>query len=182
MSELTTVARPYAKAAFDFAVENSLVDANAINRWLDMLVFAAQVSTNETMKDILSGGVGVEQAQELFLNVCGEQLDEQGQNLIKVMAENKRLLVLPQVVSEFTALKAELDKEVSVDITSAVALSAEQLTTLGAALEKRLARKVKLNCNIDINVVSGLVIKADDMVIDASVRGKLNRLATMMQS
>lgn len=182
MSELTTVARPYAKAAFDFAVENTLVETNTINQWLEMLVFAAQVATNDTMKDILSGGVGVEQAQELFLNVCGEQLNEQGQNLIKVLAENKRLLVLPQVVSEFRALKAEFDKEVTVDITSAVELSAEQLTTLGVALEKRLARKVKLNCNIDTNVVSGLIIKADDMVIDASVRGKLNRLATMMQS
>jgi len=100
----------------------------------------------------------------------------------KVMAENKRLLVLPQVVAQFRELKAEHEKTLSVDVTSAVELTAEQETTLCAALEKRLARKVKLTCKIDANVVSGLVIKAGDMVIDGSVRGKLSRLATIMQS
>jgi F-type H+-transporting ATPase subunit delta len=177
MSELTTIARPYAKAAFDFAIE-----ANAVENWLEMLVFAAQVADDTTIKSYLSGGASVEQAQDIFLKVCDVQLDSNGQNLIKVMAENQRLLVLPQVVTQFRELKAEHEKTVSVDVTSAVELTAEQETTLCAALEKRLARKVKLNCNIDANVVSGLVIKAGDMVIDGSVRGKLNRLATIMQS
>ena len=177
MSELTTVARPYAKAAFDYAVE-----ANAVDNWYEMLVFAAEVSNNETMTSYLSGGASVDQAQELFLNVCESQLDSNGQNLIKVMAENERLLVLPQVASLFSELKAEYEKEVAVDVTSAVELTAEQQTTLSAALEKRLARKVKLNCIVDVNVVSGLIIKAGDMVIDGSIRGKLNRLATTMQS
>jgi F-type H+-transporting ATPase subunit delta len=177
MSELTTIARPYAKAAFDFAIE-----ANTVENWLEMLVFAAQVADDTTIKSYLSGGASVEQAQDIFLKVCDVQLDSNGQNLIKVMAENQRLLVLPQVVTQFRELKAEHEKTVSVDVTSAVELTAEQETTLCAALEKRLARKVKLNCNIDANVVSGLVIKAGDMVIDGSVRGKLNRLATIMQS
>ena len=177
MSELTTIARPYAKAAFDFAVE-----ANAIESWLEMLVFAAEVANDDTIKEYLSGGASVEQAQDIFLKVCDVQLDSNGQNLIKVMAENQRLLVLPQVAAQFSELKAEHEKTISVDVTSAVELTAEQQTTLGAALEKRLARKVKLNCKIDANVVSGLVIKAGDMVIDGSVRGKLNRLATTMQS
>ncbi|WP_281559051.1 F0F1 ATP synthase subunit delta [Thalassomonas sp. RHCl1] len=177
MSELTTVARPYAKAAFEYAVE-----ANAVENWLTMLVFAAEVSKNEDMTAFLSGSASVEQTQDLFIKVCDDQLDSNGQNFIKVMAENKRLLVLPQVAAQFGELKAEYEKTVAVDVTSAVELSAEQMTTLSAALEKRLARKVKLNCNIDASIVSGLVIKADDMVIDGSVRGKLGRLATMMQS
>ncbi|WP_426359211.1 F0F1 ATP synthase subunit delta [Pseudocolwellia sp. HL-MZ19] len=177
MSELTTVARPYAKAAFDFAVE-----ANTIDTWLSMLVFAAEVSENETIKTYLSGGVSADQATDLFLKVCEDQLDSKGQNLIKVMAENERLLVLPQVLVQFSALKAEYEKEITVDVTSAVELVADQVTTLSAALEKRLARKVKLNCIVDANVVSGLIIKAGDMVIDGSVRGKLSRLATIMQS
>lgn len=177
MSELTTVARPYAKAAFDFAVE-----ANAVDQWFAMLAFAAEVSENETMTTYLSGGVSVEQATELFLKVCDDQLDSKGQNLIKLMAENQRLLVLPQVLTQFGELKAEYEKEIEVDVTSAVELAAEQVTTLSAALEKRLARKVKLNCVVDANVVSGLLIKAGDMVIDGSVRGKLDRLATTMQS
>ncbi|MBO9491291.1 F0F1 ATP synthase subunit delta [Endozoicomonas sp. G2_1] len=177
MSELTTVARPYAKAAFDFAVE-----ANAVDNWFEMLVFAAEVANNETIATYLSGGASVEQAQELFLKVCDEQLNSNGQNFIKVMAENERLLVLPQVAEQFGELKAEYEKEVTVDVRSAVELDAEQQKTLSAALEKRLARKVKLNCVVDDTLVSGLVIKAGDMVIDGSVRGKLDRLATTMQS
>ena len=117
MSELTTVARPYAKAAFDFAVE-----ANAIDNWLEMLVFAAEVSKDETIKGYLSGGASVEQSQEIFLKVCGEQLNSEGQNFIKILAENGRLLVLPQVVTQFSELKAEHEKTVIVDVTSAVEL------------------------------------------------------------
>lgn len=177
MSELTTVARPYAKAAFDFAVE-----AKSVDNWLEMLVFAAEVSKDETIQGYLSGGASVEQSQEIFLNVCGEQLNSEGQNFIKVMAENGRLLVLPQVVTEFSDLKAEFEKSIVVDVTSAVELTADKLTTLSAALEKRLALKVQLNCNVDASIVSGLIIQAGDMVIDGSVRNKLNRLATTMQS
>ena len=177
MSELTTVARPYAKAAFDFAVE-----ANAIDSWLAQLTFAAEVSKDKTIQGYLSGGTSVEQAQTLFLNICGEQVDSQGQNFLKVMAENERLLVLPYVLDQFVALKAAYEQEITVDVTSAVEISAEKKSTLSAALEKRLARKVKLNCNIDASIVSGLIIQAGDMVIDGSVQGKLSRLATSLQS
>jgi F-type H+-transporting ATPase subunit delta len=177
MSELTTVARPYARAAFDFAVE-----AKAIDNWLIQLTFATEVAKDVTVKGYLSGGASVEQAQTLFLNVCGEQVNSQGQNFLKVMAENERLLVLPLVLEHFLALKAEFEQEITVDVTSAVEITVEQKTTLSAALEKRLARKVKLNCNIDVNIVSGLIIKAGDMVIDGSVQGKLSRLASTLQS
>ena len=177
MSELTTVARPYAKAAFEFAVE-----AKAIDSWLTQLTFAAEVAKDETIKGFLSGGTSVEQVQTLFLNVCGEQVDSKGQNFLKVMAENERLLVLPQVLEQFIALKADFDQEVAVDVTSAVEVTAEQKTKLSAALEKCLARKVKLNCTVDASIVSGLIIQAGDMVIDGSIKGKLSRLATSLQS
>ena len=177
MSELTTVARPYAKAAFDYAVETKAIDS-----WLTQLTFAAEVAKDETIKGYLSGGASVEQAQTLFLNVCGDQVNSEGQNFLKVMAENERLLVLPLVLEHFLALKAELEQEITVDVTSAVEITAEQKTTISAALEKRLAHKVKLNCKIDVNIVSGLIIKAGDMVIDGSVQGKLSRLATTLQS
>ena len=177
MSELTTVARPYAKAAFDFAVE-----AKAIDAWQAMLAFAAQVSQNETMISFLKGGKSVEESQDIFLQVCGEQLDSKGQNFIKVMAENGRLLVLPQVAEQFSVLKTEYEKTVTVDVTSAVKLTATQEAAIGTALEKRLDRKVKLNCLVDASVVSGLIIKAGDMVIDGSIQGKLSRLATTLQS
>ncbi|WNC72384.1 F0F1 ATP synthase subunit delta [Thalassotalea psychrophila] len=177
MSELTTVARPYAKAAFDYAVE-----ANAVDTWLEMLVFAAEVAQNDTVAGYLNGDKGIEEVKSLFISVCGEQLNDKGQNFIKLLAENQRLLALPEILVQFVELKADYEQEVSVDVTSAQKLKAAEVKTLSAALEKRLARKVKLNCTVDATVVSGLVIKAGDMVIDGSVRGKLNRLATTLQS
>jgi F-type H+-transporting ATPase subunit delta len=177
MSELTTIARPYAKAAFDYAVE-----ANAIESWLEQLTFAAQVSQDDTIQAYLSGGVSVEQAITLFLNVCGEQVDSKGQNLLKIMAENHRLLALPQVLEQFCELKAEHEETVNVDVTSAVKLKVAETKTLSAALEKRLARKVKLNCKVDKSIISGLIIQAGDMVIDGSIQGKLNRLSQSLQS
>jgi len=174
---LTTIARPYAKAAFDFAVE-----ANGIESWLEQLTFAAQVSQDDTIQTYLSGGVSVEQAITLFLSVCGEQVDSKGQNFLKFMAENHRLLALPQVLEQFCELKAEHEQTVNVDVTSAVKLKAAQTKALSAALEKRLARKVKLNCKVSKKIISGLIIQAGDMVIDGSVQGKLNRLAQTLQS
>jgi F-type H+-transporting ATPase subunit delta len=177
MSELTTIARPYAKAAFDFAVEGQVV-----GNWNDMLLFAAEVAKNEDMKVFLSGAHSPSAASDVFIKVCGEQLNEQGQNLIKVMAENGRLQTLPAVAELFSELKAQYDNEIEVSVTSATELFDAQRNSLVSALEKRLARKVKLNCNIDKDVVGGLYITAGDTVIDATVRGKLARLTNVLQS
>lgn len=177
MSELTTVARPYAKAAFDFAVESQ-----AVSNWNDMLIFASEVAKNDDIEAFLSGSHSPEVTSDLFIKVCGEQLNENGQNFVKVLAENGRLVALPAVAELFAELKAQYENEIEVDVTSATAMTAEQETALSAALEKRLARKIKLNCNVDDSVVGGLLIKAGDTVIDATIRGKLDRLSHVLQS
>lgn len=177
MSEFITVARPYAKAAFDFAVEHQSVD-----RWQDMLMFAAEVTKNEQMAELLSGALAPETLAESFIAVCGEQLDESGQNLIRVMAENNRLNALPDVLEQFIHLRAASEAISEVEVTSANALSDEQLAKISAAMEKRLSRKVKLNCKIDKSVMAGVIIRSGDMVIDGSVRGRLERLADVLQS
>jgi len=177
MAEITTIARPYAKAAFDFAVEKQVVDT-----WAEMLAFAAQVSENETMQPLLSGAMSSDQLSKLFIQVCGEQINEQVQNLLKVMAENGRLEVLPAVAQSFIELRNEWAKEVEVEVTSASELSSEQQQEIGVSLEKRLARKIKLNCSIDAALIGGVIIKAGDLVIDGSVRGKISRLSDTLQS
>lgn len=177
MSELTTVARPYAKAAFDFAVEQG-----AVKDWHEMLVFSAAVADNDAMVEFLNGAASAEKTAELFIQICGEQLNEKGQNLIKVLAENGRLTALPAVAELFAEFRAEYEKEVEVDVKSATALSEAQQQSLSAQLEKRLARKVKLNCSVNAELVAGMIIKAGDMVIDSSARGKLDRLADTLQS
>jgi len=177
MSEFVTVARPYAKAAFDFAVEH-----NSVESWQHMLAFTAAVAENEQMAELLSGALAPETLSESFITICGEQLDVNGQNLIKVMAENGRLKVLPDVLKQFIQLRAALEATMEVEVTSASTLSETQLSKISAAMEKRLSRKVKLNCKIDKSVMAGVIIRAGDMVIDGSVRGRLDRLADVLQS
>ncbi|MFQ3198157.1 MAG: F-type H+-transporting ATPase subunit delta [Paraglaciecola sp.] len=177
MSELTTIARPYAKAAFDYAVEQKTIAS-----WQQMLVFAAEVTKNSTIKDLLSGAIAAEKLAEIFNAACGEQLDLHGQNLIKVLAANRRLKTLPDISAMFNEFKAEFDKEIEVDVTSASELDVKQQADISEALEKRLARKVKLNCSVDPELIAGVIIKAGDTVIDGSVRSKLNRLSDALQA
>ncbi|WP_278358111.1 F0F1 ATP synthase subunit delta, partial [Idiomarina abyssalis] len=103
-------------------------------------------------------------------------------NFVKVLAENERLPVLPAVSELYQTLRAEHDKEVTVDVKSAVKLLKAQQTALSKALEKRLQRKIKLNCSVDKSIIGGLVIEAGDTVIDGTLRGKLDRLAYALQS
>lgn len=177
MSELTTIARPYAKAAFDFAVESA-----DIAKWQEMLAFAAEVTKNDDIRSVLASALAPEKLADLFINICEEQLNTQGQNFIKVLAENNRLSVLPNIFAMFNAFKADYDKEIDVDVTSAVKLSKTQKDKISAALEKRLARKVKLICNVDPALIAGVIIKAGDTVIDGSVNSKLNRLSDALQA
>ena len=174
---LTTIARPYAKAAFDYAVENK-----AVADWQSMLFFASEVTKDATMSELLNGALAADTLADLFNNICGEQLDQYGQNLVKVLAENGRLQALPEISDLFNEFKAEFDKQIDVDVTSAVKLTKTQQAEISASLEKRLARKVKLNCNVDPELVAGVLIKAGDIVIDGSVRSKLDRLADALQA
>ncbi|GAA5193824.1 F0F1 ATP synthase subunit delta [Ferrimonas gelatinilytica] len=177
MSELTTVARPYAKAAFDFAVEKQAVDD-----WGQMLGFLAEIAANETVMELMSSQTNAEQLADIFIKIGGEQLDEHGQNLVKVMAENGRLVTLPAVARQFALLRDEWMKELTAEVQSAEVLSEEQLTKIAASLEQRLARKVKLNCSVNPDLIAGVIITCGDTVIDGSVRGKLSRLADKLQS
>lgn len=171
MSEYSTVARPYAKAAFDFALEQGQLD-----KWQAMLTFSAAVAENEQVADYLSSSLASGQIAEFFCNVCGDQLDQYGQNFIRVMAENKRLAILPAVLAQFSELRAEHEAVKEVLVVSASELSQAQEKKIAQAMEKRLGKKVRLNSQIDPSVIAGVIIQYDDVVIDGSSRGQLNRL------
>ncbi len=177
MSAMTTIARPYAKAAFDIAV-----DSKSLAEWETMLAFAAEVTKNDTIAELLTGAMSSDKLAELVISVCGEQLDQQGQNLVSVMAENKRLQALPEVLTQFLVLKAAHEKTIEAEVISAVELDAQQQAEISAKLEQRLARKVKLNCSVDEHLIAGVIIRAGDMVIDNSARGRLARLNDALQS
>tara|TARA_R110001583_G_scaffold187721_1_gene349199 strand:+ start:8118 stop:8642 length:525 start_codon:yes stop_codon:yes gene_type:complete len=174
---MTTVARPYARAAFEFAV-----DSNNIEAWSTMLSFASQVAQDATMAKILTRDKAQQEIAKLFLNVCEDQLDENGQNFIKILAENGRLSVLPRVAQLYVDLETEYKKEIDVEVVSAYALSKQQIKELSISLEKRLARKVNLNCSIDKSLITGMVVNAGDLVIDSTAKGQLSRLSHTLQS
>ncbi|WP_166738863.1 F0F1 ATP synthase subunit delta [Psychromonas algarum] len=177
MSELTTVARPYARAAFEFSVSNNNIDA-----WSSMLFFASEVAQDATMAKILTRDKAPKELADLFISICGDQLDESGQNFIKILAENGRLSVLPRVTQLFAELETEYKKEIDVDVVSAYALSKAQQGKLSTSLEQRLARKVNLNCSIDKSLITGMVITAGDLVIDSTASGQLSRLSNTLHS
>lgn len=177
MSELATIARPYAKAAFDLAVEKG-----KIAQWSEMLFFAAEVARNETILDFIGGMHSAEKLTEMFLSVCGEQLNKLGQNLIKVMAENGRLQVLPEVYVQFMIFRHEYEKQIDVDVISAVVLKKGQRDAIAKKLKIRFERNVKLNCSVDETLLGGVVIRAGDLLIDHSISGSVRRLSNALQS
>lgn len=181
MSELTTIARPYAKAVFDFAIEQRSIDKSTVKKWEEMLGFLTEVVENDTMKDFLTSSFSAQKLADTVISICGEQVDQYGQNLIRLMAENKRLTVLPIVFKEFQHYVEEYNAIAEVQVTSAQPLSIAQQEKVVAAMEKKLARKIKLNCNIDTSLIAGVIIRTDDFVIDGSSRGQLNRLANELQ-
>ena len=181
MSELTTIARPYAKAVFDFAIEQRSIDKSTVKKWEEMLGFLAEVVENDTMKDFLTSSFSAEKLADTVISICGEQVDQYGQNLIRLMAENKRLTVLPIVFKEFQHYAEEYNAIAEVQVTSAQPLSIAQQEKVVAAMEKKLARKIKLNCNVDTSLIAGVIIRTDDFVIDGSSRGQLIRLANELQ-
>ena len=178
MAELSTVARPYTKAAFESAREQKSLD-----QWSEMLGQAAQAAQDEQVAELLRNpALAAEQKAGLILDICADKLSEQGQNFVKILAENKRLPVLPEISALFERLKAEQQKSVDVEVTSAFALTKEQQTKLAQALGTKLDREVNITSSKDASLIGGLVIRTDDLVIDGSVRGKLQKLAEALSS
>jgi len=178
MAELTTLARPYAKAAFEHAQANQQLAA-----WSAVLSLAAAVSQDETVQQVLKAPrlTSVEKANT-FNEVVGDKFDAQAQNFIHVLAENERLLLLPEIAALFEVFKAEQEKSVDVEVTSAFALSTDQQDKLAKVLSARLSREVRLHAAEDSSLIGGVIIRAGDLVIDGSVRGKIAKLAEALKS
>jgi F-type H+-transporting ATPase subunit delta len=177
MSELTTLARPYARAAFEYAVENKTVSV-----WSEMLSFTSSVAKDATIVKVLTSNRAPAELAELFINICEGQLNKQTKNFINLLAENGRLSVLPRIYELFLDLENEHKKEIDASVISAYALSKQQKKNISKSLEKRLARKVNLNCSIDKKLIAGMVITAGDLVIDSTAKGQLIRLSNTLQS
>jgi len=178
MAELSTIARPYAKAAFEYAL-----DSQTVSEWASMLSFVAQaVSNDEVAAHITNPALSSEEKGQVLLKVGEGHLVDKVQNFIKLLARNNRLESLPAIQERFDVLKANFDKTVEVEVVSASALNDEQLQRLTDKLTTKLGRKVNIETQVDSSMIGGLVIRAGDMVIDGSIRGKLNKLSETLRA
>jgi F-type H+-transporting ATPase subunit delta len=123
-----------------------------------------------------------QQQAEAVITVCGDVLDTNGQNFVKVLSDNKRLSLLPEISKQFEQHKAALEKNVEVEVSTAFELDAASIEALGNALKTKLERDVKVNTVVDKSLVGGVYIRAGDIVIDSSVRGRLAKLAEAMNA
>lgn len=173
MSDFITVARPYARAAFEYAQAH-----NAVTAWSDSLGLLAAVVKDPAMQALLDNPrLSRTQRAELLIKVCGDQLDAAGKNLVNLLAENGRLKALPEIAGQFEFYRAQLEGTVDATLVSAQAASDEQLKKIAKALETRLGKKVNLQSEVDESLIGGAVIKAGDLVIDGSLKSRLEKLS-----
>lgn len=178
MAELTTLARPYARAAFEVAVAE-----NRLEQWAAALSTAAAVLKNDKVKALLASPSKTASEKSDVLNaLLVESTDSKFANFIAALAENKRLSMLPEIQNLFLALKAEYEKSLEVSISTAYAINDDLLNKLSRALADKLGRRVKLSSTVDKSLLGGALIRAGDTVIDGSVKGRLTKLAEAMNA
>ena len=178
MAELTTLARPYAKAVFEVALA-----ANKLQPWFEALQVSAAVADQDQVKKALgTSGLSVEQKAAVFVQVIGESLDEKVKNFIHILARNKRLALLPYIRDLFAKMKAQQEKTIDVKVTAAYELPVDLISKLALALSAKLNRNVNVNSSVDASLLGGVIIHTGDMVIDGSIRGRLAKLAEALKS
>jgi F-type H+-transporting ATPase subunit delta len=175
MAEKATIARPYARAAFEHARERQ-----ALAAWSQLLATGAAVAATPGA-EALFGNPRVSHVDlvELIAGVAGDSgvaVGEDARNFLAVLAHGHRLALLPEIAAQYEARRAEVENTIDVEVTTAMALTAGQRTMLEAALGKRFGRAVRLAERVDTALVGGAIVRAGDHVIDGSLQGRLARL------
>lgn len=176
--DLRYIARPYAKAIFMHALETA-----SLAYWSEWLPQAKKLMQHaELMRLVSNPEISKEQLLALFVELL--QLDKKSQafNLLELLISHRRLNAVPFIAEQFAKLYADYEKQVDAEVISAEELSSAQREELIKALEKRLQRKVNLHCTVDKNILGGAIVRADDLVIDGSGRGRLSQLKTRLEA
>jgi F-type H+-transporting ATPase subunit delta len=172
-TDKATIARPYAKAAFEEARSNG-----HLGPWAQGLDVAAEVVRDARVARLISDPeVAPVDLAQLINDVAGRELNEHGRNFVRTLAENHRLAYLPEIAVLFKELKDAEEGVADVTITSATPLAQAEQQTLAQALARRLKRTIRLHCETDPKLIGGAVIRAGDLIIDGSLRGKLERMS-----
>jgi F-type H+-transporting ATPase subunit delta len=183
MADNITIARPYARALFELAN-----DAGTLGSWSASLTIAGQLLADKALVEYLGNPEFNDEQRLDFLtglfakagaNVFAGD-DKHGTNFVKLLLENGRAAVLPEISTHFEVLKAKVENSVDATVTSATKLSDKQIDEIATALKARLGRDVRIETEIDENLIGGAVIRAGDVVIDGSLRARLEGLATAL--
>lgn len=175
MAELSQIARPYAKAVFELAREQG-----DYRPWSALLEKLAALVSDPQLRPLLNHPRVTRAAlTEALIQGLGAT-DAKASNLVRLLAENGRLVSAPEIATQFESLRAEAERTVEVGITSAVTLPEAQRNALVAAIGKRLSREVQVEWSVDPELIAGAVIRAGDTVIDGSALGELRRLQTAL--
>ena len=176
MAEKATIARPYARAAFGHAHSRGRLAA-----WSGLLDVAAAVTADARVQALLQNPtVSGDRVVDLVAGIAGDLADDEGRNFLRVLAANRRLALLPQIIEQFEKLRSEVENTLDVQVTTAYAFNEAQRARLSAALSRRFGREVRLHETVDTGLVGGAVVRAGDMVIDGSLKGRLEQLAAQI--
>lgn len=176
MAERATIARPYARAAFAHARESRAFEA-----WSKLLGTGAAAVADPRVARLLNhprvtGGELVELLFELAGNAAGDE----GQNFLRALAENRRLGLLPEIAAQYEVLRAEIENVIDVEVVAAREIEAPQRERLTQALKRRLGREVRLHTKIDDSLIGGAIVRAGDLVVDGSLKGRVARLGSAL--
>lgn len=176
MAEPVTLARPYAKAAFQTALAD-----NQLMQWEAMLDVLGRVVLHDKVLAALSNPslTAGKQAVVLF-DVCASELSDKGKNFVELLADYKRLGLLPEIATQFKMLKTAHEKVTAVSVTSAFEMNAAESSRLASVLSVKWNCKIDLQTQVDKSLLGGVVIRAGDTVIDASVRGRIQKLTEVL--
>lgn len=176
MAEPSTIARPYAEAVFRLAD-----GAGKLREWSDMLADLAAVAADPAVAAAMKDpNLSAPKVAGMFISILSGRLNAEAENLVRVLAENRRLEVLPEIAAQFEALKNEREGTLEAEIVSAFPLEDAQLTQLISHLESRTGKRVKPRVSVDRELIAGVRIAIGDKVIDGSVRAQLNALGAAL--
>ncbi|MBS0300510.1 MAG: F0F1 ATP synthase subunit delta [Proteobacteria bacterium] len=178
MAEAITVARPYAEAVYKHAVTNE-----SLAQWSKVLQLAAAVAENENVKSLIGNPViSAKQLSEIFIEIGKSKFNSEARNLLMLLAENKRIVILPQISQLFEQLKAQHEGVLEAKVVSAFEMEGKQLKKLVEDLERKFKRKIEAQVSVDSELIGGIKVEIGDEILDASVRGKLEAMAIALKS
>ncbi len=177
MSELATLARPYASAVFKRAKQT-----NSAEKWSQSLAFISAVLINKNVAAVADNPkISKEKLSHFILDICQGQIDEEGGNFLKLIVQNNRLTLVSHIAKLFEEYKAEDEGYVDVEVISAFEFSKEDKKVLISKLEKTLGKKIHMSVAVDKSLIGGVLVRAGDRVIDGSIRGQLQHMQKTLQ-